>query len=93
MRNNKNEIRIPMHGGYLIATASIDPDYPGICVMFETNEGTLIDVVYAETKAENEKKKIDVYCYENAYNEDFTRKYTLNVKDIYEAISEEYEEK
>lgn len=84
---NKNEIRVKMNGGYLIALENKDPDYSGICIMFETDDGTLVDVVYAETKAETDKKKIDVYCYEDAYNEDFTRKYILDSEEIYKAIN------
>lgn len=81
-----NEIRVKMSGGYLVAGRNIDPDYDGIYVVFETDEGTVIDVVLTECKAENDKKKIDVYCYEDVYNEDFTRKYTLDSDEIYKAL-------
>ena len=36
---------------------------------------------------ENNKKKIDVYCYEDVYTEDFTKKYTLDNEEIYKAIN------
>lgn len=81
-----NEIRVKMNGGYLVASRNPDPDYDGIVIMFETNDGTVIDVVYAECKSENDKKKIDVYCYEDVYDEDFTRKYTLDSDEIYKAL-------
>lgn len=83
---NNNEIRVKMNGGYLVAGRNMDPDYDGIYVVFETDEGTIIDVVLTECKAENDKKKIDVYCYEDVYNEDFTRKYTLDSEEIYKAL-------
>ena len=84
---NKNEIRVKMNGGYLVAGRNADPNYDGIYVVFETDEGTVIDVVVTECKTENDKKTIDVYCYEDVYMEDFTRKYTLDSKEIYKALN------
>lgn len=89
MVNEINQIRVPMNGGFLIAERNGDPDYDGISIMFETADGDIIDVVCAECKSEFERKKIDVYTYEDAYDEDVTRKYTLDVKDIYNAINGE----
>lgn len=83
---DNNEIRVKMNGGYLVAGKNADPDYDGIYVVFETDDGTVIDVVLTECKAENDKKKIDVYCYEDVYTEDFTRKYTLDIKEMYTAL-------
>ena len=54
--------------------------------LFETDDGTVIDVVLTECKEENNRKKIDVYCYEDVYTEDFTRKYTLDSEEIYKAL-------
>lgn len=82
----QNEIRVKMNGGYLVAGRNADPNYDGIYVVFETDDGTLIDVVLTECKEENNRKKIDVYCYEDVYNEDFTRKYTLDSEEIYKAL-------
>lgn len=83
---DNNEIRVKMNGGYLVAGRNADPNYDGIYVVFETDDGTVIDVVLTECKEENNKKKIDVYCYEDVYNEDFTRKYTLDSEEIYKAL-------
>ena len=83
---DKNEIRVKVNGGYLVAGRNTDPDYDGIYIVFETNDGVVIDVVYTECKAENNKKKIEVYCYEDVYTEDFTRKYTLDSEEIYKAL-------
>lgn len=83
---DKNEIRVKMNGGYLVAGRNADPNYDGIYVVFETDDGTVIDVVLTECKEENDRKKIDVYCYEDVYNEDFTRKYTLDSDEIYKAL-------
>ena len=79
-----NEIRVKVNGGYLVAGRNPNPDYDGIYIVFETDEGDMIDVVTTE---ENYSGKIDVYCYENVYNEDFTRKYTLDSNEIYKAIN------
>ena len=83
---DKNEIRVKVNGGYLVAGRNTDPNYDGIYIVFETNDGVVIDVVYTECKAENDKKKIEVYCYEDVYTEDFTRKYTLDSEEIYKAL-------
>lgn len=85
---DNNEIRVKMNGGYLVAGRNPDPDYDGIYIVFETDEGNIIDVVVAEAKAESNKEKIDLYCYEDVYNEDFTHKATLYVKQIYSALYE-----
>ena len=83
---NNNEIRVKMNGGYLVAGRNADPNYDGIYVVFETDDGTVIDVVLTECKEENDRKKIDVYCYEDVYDEDFTKKYTLDSEEIYKAL-------
>lgn len=89
MNNKANQIRVPMNGGFLVAERNGDTaDYDGISIMFETADGDLIDVVCAECKSEFNRKKIDVYTYEDAYDEDVTHKYSLDVKDIYAAIGE-----
>ena len=84
---NNNEIRVKMNGGYLVAGRNPDPNYDGIYVVFEADDGTVIDVVLTECKEENNRKKIDVYCYEDVYTEDFTRKYTLDSEEIYKALN------
>jgi len=84
---NNDEIRVKVDGGYLVAGRNTDPDYDGIYIVFETDDGDIIDVVLTECKAQNDYKKIDVYCYENVYTEEFTRKYTLDNKEIYKAIN------
>lgn len=84
---DKNEIRVKVNGGYLVAGRNSDPDYDGIYVVFETDDGYIIDVVLTECKAENDYKKIDVYTYENVYTEEWTRKHTLDIEEIYKAIN------
>ena len=85
-----NEIRVKANGGYLVAKRNPDPNYDGICIVFETDDGDIIDIVLTECKAENDdKKKIDVYCYEDVYTENFTKKYTLDNEEIYKAINGE----
>ena len=83
-----NEIRVKVNGGYLVASRNVDKDYDGIYIVFETDKGDIIDIVFTEAKAEYNKEKIDVYCFENVYNEDFTKKFTLDSKEIYKALYE-----
>ena len=84
---NNNEIRVKVNGGYLVAGRNADTDYDGIYIVFETDDGDIVDVVLTQCTAQNDYKKIDVYCYENVYNEDFTRKYTLDNNEIYKALN------
>lgn len=83
-----NQIRVKVNGGYLVAGRNLDPEYDGIYIVFETDDGNLIDIVLTECESENNKEKIEVYCYEDVYNEDFTRKFTINNKEIYKALNE-----
>ena len=84
---DKNEIRVKVNGGYLVARRNSDPDYDGIYIVFETDDGDIIDVVLTEAKSEYNKEKIDVYCYEDVWVEDFTMKYTLDNQEIYKALN------
>ena len=79
---NTNEIRVPVKGGYLVASRNIDPDYDGINIYFETDNGDMIDIVLTECKAEKNQKVIDVYCYEDVTSEDWTRKYIIDSEEI-----------
>lgn len=38
MVNGTTEMRVKVEGGYIVATASCDPDFPGIDVEFEPDE-------------------------------------------------------
>ena len=84
---NRQEIRVKMNGGYLVAGRNADPNYDGIYVVFEADDGTMVDVVLTECKSENDKKTIDVYCFENVYTDEFTKKYTLDSEEIYKALN------
>lgn len=85
-----DEIRIPVKGGYLIAARNADVVYDGISIMFETDDGDIIDIVRAECKLEYDYDRTDVYCYEDVNTEDFTRKFSINHKEVYEAFGENY---
>ena len=88
MNNNDTEIRVKINSGYLVATRNDIPDCDGICITFETNDGDIIDVVSTVCKSKNNKKKIEVYTYEDVYTEDFTRKYVLDIENIIKAVNE-----
>lgn len=79
-----NEIRVKVNGGYLIAGRNPDPDYDGVYVVFETNDGDIVDLVLVEY--ENEYDRTDIYCYEDVTTEDWTRKYSIQYEDIYKAL-------
>ena len=83
---NNNEIRVKVNGGYLVAGRNADPNYDGIYIAFETDEGTVIDIVLTEAKSEYNKEKIDVYCYEEVYIEDFKKKFNIEIEEIYKEL-------
>lgn len=83
---NNSEIRVKINGGYLIAGRNPDPDYDGIYIEFETDNGDIVDVVVAECTAQDDYKKINVYTYEDEWTEDWTRKYTLDIQEINKAF-------
>ena len=79
---NKEEIRVKVKGGYIVSTRNEDPDWDGVSVYFETDDGVIIDIAIVECPALEDYKNINVYTYEDAYTEDYTRKYTLNTDEI-----------
>ena len=88
--SNNNEIRVKVNGGYLVAgknQSMEDNNYNGIYIIFETNDGDIIDVVSTEYNTENGKSNIDVYNFEDVYTENYTKKHTLSIAEIYEALN------
>lgn len=71
--NSCNEIRVRVKGGYLVATPSYDPDYPGIDVEFQpdADEGlyTLPRVLMEFTETE----KLRALIWDNPQSEDYTK--------------------
>ena len=85
MENEK--IRIKIAGGYLVAERNPDPDFDGVTVYYETDDGNLADIVLVEAKAMNDYKQIDVYSYTDEFSEDWTTKTIVNT-DNYKAAFE-----
>lgn len=75
---NNEKIKIKVTGGYIIAERNPDPDYDGISVYFETENGDVCDITLIECKAENNYNKIDVYNYAEETSEEWTHKFTLD---------------
>ena len=82
MNMDRNEIRVPVKGGYIVAGRNSDPDYDGVYVVFETNDGNIVDLSLVECKKENDYSTTDVYCYEDVTKEEWTRKYSIQHEDI-----------
>lgn len=72
--------------GKLSVESNTDPDYPGFSIGYCTEDGDYIDLVLIECKAENNYNIIDVYEYSDVTTEDYTRKFSINVEDIYKAL-------
>ena len=82
-------VRVKVDGGHIIAGRNPDPRYDGVCVMFETNAGDIIDLVLVESPDETERKVTNIYTYEDVYQEDYTKKCINKNDDIYRALDEE----
>lgn len=89
LKSPKQEIRVKTIGGTLIAEQNFDPDYAGISIVFETEDRNVIDIVGVECKAETGQKELDIYSFEDVSTEDCTRKVTIKVADIYQALEED----
>ena len=77
---DKKQIKININNGTLIVERNPDPDFDGFRIMVEKDNDDIVDVVLVECTAENDRKKIDVYTYENIDEEDYTRKYSLDIE-------------
>ena len=80
------KIRVPVNGGFLIAGRNESPDCDGIDIMFETNDGDIIDIVTAECRKDVNKRKIHIYPYLDVYSDDYTSKSTIDIDKIYDAL-------
>lgn len=85
---NQVQIRVPVANGTVVATRNPDPDYDGISVDFECNDGYIAPLITVEATAENKYAEIDAYCYEDANSEEWTHKFSLNTKDLVESFGE-----
>jgi hypothetical protein len=86
------KIKVPVNGGYIVAERNPDPDYDGISICFESDKGTIADIVLVEAKAINDYKEIDIYTYDNEYDEDWTRATSVNTDEYKKAFNESEED-
>ena len=80
-------IRVRVNGGFLIANRNASLDGDGICIMFETNDGDIIDIVTAECRKSELKRKIHIYSYMDVYSDDYTSKSIIDIDKIYDALN------
>ena len=85
---NSCDIAVRIGNASIVAYQSPDPEYPGIDLMYRTEEGTLIDLVVAKAHPEDGYKDVHLYLYEDVYTEDYTRKIVIRRKDIMDALGE-----
>jgi len=84
-----DKIRVKVNGGYIVAGRNADPNYDGIYIIFQTDDGYIIDLVVTECPTQDDKKKINVYSSENIYDEGFTRKQTFDIAEMTKALNSE----
>ena len=80
------KIRVPVNGGFLIADRNASPDCDGICIMFETNDGDIIEIITTECRKDTNKRKINIYSYLDVYSDYYTSKSTIDIDKIYDAL-------
>lgn len=72
-------LRVEVEGGYLYATISADPDYPGICVEFvaddESDEDLSRPTVYMEKPIGRELRAL---VWDDKDDEDYTTEIKFN---------------
>ena len=83
-----NTIRVPIKNGTLVACKGSDPNYPSVGLYYETQSGCAIDIVTAEPNMGIGGENIDVYLYEDVWDDDFTQKFTLYKREIDDAVGE-----
>jgi len=88
MNSEAKEIRIKVNGGFLVATRNCDTNNDGITVTFETEDNDIIDIVDVKCEDVTTREKIKVRCYEDVYDEDFTKEYTIDTNEAIKALNE-----
>lgn len=77
-----NQARIKIPGGELVAEENPNPEYPGICVYLELDSGDIMDLVLMENHNQDGKSTIEVYGYEDVWNEDWIQKYSIDMSEV-----------
>lgn len=76
MANENTEIRVKVEGGYIVAIASCDPEYPGIDVEFEPDERDETSEKLSNPRILLEKpagEEIRALLWTDSQTEDYTR--------------------
>lgn len=79
-RDNQTRIKIP--GGELVAEESSEPGHPGICVYLELESGDIMDLTLIEHHNQDGKSTIEVYGYEDVWNENWTQQLSIDVSEV-----------
>lgn len=88
-----NTISVDTSAGKLCAAVDVGSYGPEIGIYQQTKDGSITDLFFAEVREfeEAEEKKepgvIHGYVYTDAYNEDYTDKFTVSLEDIEAATS------
>ena len=77
-----NQVRIKIPGGELVAEESSDPGHPGICVYLELESGDIMDLTLIEHHNQDGKSTIEVYGYEDVWNENWTQQLSIDVSEV-----------
>lgn len=76
MPNERIEIKV--NGGKIFAEENMNPDFPEICVCLQLDNGEILNLVLVEHDKDN---SINLYHYEDVWNEDWTRKNTIDLNE------------
>lgn len=73
--------KITIPGGKLVVCQNSNPEYPGIYVQFEIDEGDLINLVTVE----GHRCNVNMYCYGEPACEGYTDKASIPIYEFYKA--------
>ena len=85
-RDNQARIKIP--GGELVVEESSDPEHSGICVYLELDSGDIMDLALMEHHNQDGKSTIEIYGYEDVWNEAWTQKYSIDISEAKKAFED-----
>ena len=80
--DKREEIKVPVNGGYLLAGRNKNPYYDGIYIVFQSYDGTMINLVNVEVPNSEHKNSINMYSFEDINSEDYTRKAIFSLPEI-----------
>lgn len=82
-----DELIVPINGGSICAWRNHSTENPAVGLCYRTEDGTMLDIAYAEAFMENGGRDVFVYTYDDVFDEDWQRRFVLRKADIERALN------